>query len=614
MKMSPLAGLDVSALSSRDGHPLRAGRFCTLMIRSIVVLAGAALLCSTLIVGLSAQDVEITEDADDEEVPAPVAKPAAAAAAPVSAPAQSGQPGQPGKPGQPGQAGQAAPPPPVSVTNIEDKQFGAPQLELKEGKLTVKSETPQTVPLDELQRATFVHETKLALEWQGQVNRDLVQVGAAEGGNGIRDVRIRASGLGAKKIKQVAVICRPQFRAWRLDLTNSPHWKIAVERIGQASIADFYFEPPARDLFESDLEVTVTFDDNSSAKGTLKANGHTSDQEKIDAAADTAAQSVARLATFQLEGGDLLTGRIVRGSADDVTIETAWQAALDVPIVQVRGLLFEGTKAEVKTKYDQQLAKPGADDLALVLSRDGGLAEINGRVQGLSDSGLKILYEGQERSIKLERVQALVLAAHPATRTWKAPYQVFRLASGDSLSAAWLELGEKTLRVKSAWDRELEFAREAVVEIIGRNTKMVNVSELTPLSVEQLPYFDRLIPYVRDKSWNNKPLKIEGKTYQRGLAVHSRCVLTYDLGGEFAVFRALLGFDDEAGERGRVDCRVFADGAELFTKIDFRAGAKSAPVEVAVKGAKQLRLEVDFGEDEDVGDRVIWANARLYRE
>jgi len=27
-----------------------------------------------------------------------------------------------------------------------------------------------------------------------------------------------------------------------------------------------------------------------------------------------------------------------------------------------------------------------------------------------------------------------------------------------------------------------------------------------------------------------------------------------------------------------------------------------------------LRLEVDFGEDEDVGDRVIWANARLYRE
>ena len=48
-------------------------------------------------------------------------------------------------------------------------------------------------------------------------------------------------------------------------------------------------------------------------------------------------------------------------------------------------------------------------------------------------------------------------------------------------------------------------------------------------------------------------------------------------------------------------------------KPDFRSGEKPVPVEVPVKGAKQLRLEVDFGEDEDVGDRVIWANARLYR-
>jgi hypothetical protein len=211
-------------------------------------------------------------------------------------------------------------------------------------------------------------------------------------------------------------------------------------------------------------------------------------------------------------------------------------------------------------------------------------------------------------------VQALVLAAHPATRVWKGPYQVFRLASGDALSGTWLALGEKTCQVKSAWGRDVEIPREAVVEVTGRNTKMVNVSELTPLSVEQVAYFDRVMTYVRDKSWNNKPLKIEGKTYNRGLAVHSRCVLTYDLGGEFATFRALLGFDEEAGDRGRVVCRVSVDDKELFVKPDFRSGEKPVPVEVPVKGAKQLRLEVDFGEDEDVGDRVIWANARLYRE
>jgi hypothetical protein len=335
---------------------------------------------------------------------------------------------------------------------------------------------------------------------------------------------------------------------------------------------------------------------------------------KVENGPDGSPPAPARLATFQLEGGDLVKGTITRGEAEQVTIRTAWQPALEVPIVQVRGFVFDGVKPEIKTKYDEQLAKPGADDFALVLSRDGGVAEISGRLQSMSESALKIIYEGQERSIKLERVQALVLAAHPATRVWKGPYQVFRLSSGDTISAAWVAVAEKTHQVKSAWDKEIEVPREAVVEVTGRNTKMVNVSELTPLSVEQVPYFDRLMPYVRDKSWNNKPLKIEGKTYSRGLAVHSKCVLTYDLGGEFATFRALLGFDEEAGERGRVLCRVSADDKELFVKPDFRASEKPLPVEVAVKGAKQLRLEVDFGEDEDVGDRVIWANARLYRE
>ena len=33
-----------------------------------------------------------------------------------------------------------------------------------------------------------------------------------------------------------------------------------------------------------------------------------------------------------------------------------------------------------------------------------------------------------------------------------------------------------------------------------------------------------------------------------------------------------------------------------------------------VAGAEQLRLHVDFGRGQDTGDRVIWANARLYRQ
>ena len=67
----------------------------------------------------------------------------------------------------------------MTVTTIEDKQFQAKDAEFKDGKLTVKSDPPQSVAMDELQRVAFKHETTMALEWVGQKDRDLVQIGAA---------------------------------------------------------------------------------------------------------------------------------------------------------------------------------------------------------------------------------------------------------------------------------------------------------------------------------------------------------------------------------------------------------------------------------------------------
>lgn len=554
------------------------------------------------------------EDEEEELAPAQpapvlVAQQASSATAPSAAkPAATGTAAPSGGP-----ATAASNPNAVSVTNIEDKEFKAAQAELQDAKLIVKSDPPQAVPLNELYRVAFTHETRLSAEWVGQVNRDLVQVGAVEEGNGIRDVHIRVAGLAAKNLTQVTLVSRPQFKVWRKDVSRSPFWKIAVERTGQASKADLYFEPPSRDLFETDLELTLTFEDNTTAKATVKATGHTSDGEKVDVPEGGTAAPVRRV-SVQLDGTDTLKGRLLAAKTDQIVLETAWSDVLDIPLAQVRGLSFDGMKPEAKAKFDELFSKPSDQDVILVLSKDGGLTEIKGKLQSLGEAGLKVLYEDQERTIKLERVQGVVLGTHSSAQLWKEPYQVFRMASGDLISAQWQALGDKTLQMKTPWGIGLEVPREAVVEVTGRNTKMVNVSEMTPTSVEQVPFFDRTIPWVRDKAWNNRPIRLDDKTYNRGLAVHARCVLTYDLAGNFATFRSIVGFDEEAGDRGRVICRVLVDGKEAFSKPDFRSTEKAVPVEVAVKGARELRLEVDFGEDEDVGDRVIWANARLYRE
>src|SRR5262249_46020128 len=163
-------------------------------------------------------------------------------------------------------------------------------------------------------------------------------------------------------------------------------------------------------------------------------------------------------------GGDLYNGKILNSDGEFFTIDTAWNTKLDVPFSHVRGIFFDGSKPEVKTKFDQQLAKPTEDDFVLVSSREGGAAEISGKIQKISGANLRILYEGQERSIKMDRVQALVMAAHPLPRTFKGPFQVFRMASGDLFSATLQTLEEKSMRLKSAWETEVDVPRESIVE------------------------------------------------------------------------------------------------------------------------------------------------------
>jgi hypothetical protein len=142
---------------------------------------------------------------------------------------------------------------------------------------------------------------------------------------------------------------------------------------------------------------------------------------------------------------------------------------------------------------------------------------------------------------------------------------------------------------------------------------MTYLSDLNPSKVEETPFFGRRLPWRRDISLLGEPLKMNGQTYDRGLAVHSRCVLTYDLNGRYSTFEALVGFDDAVKGKGRVDCRVFADDKELYSNPDLRADGPPIKLAFPVEGAEQLRLQVDYGHGQDTGDRLIWANARLYR-
>lgn len=505
-----------------------------------------------------------------------------------------------------------------SVTTIYDETIAAKVNGIEADRLVIATEPLRKIPLDEIAVVDFARLPDLTAAWIGQVNHDTVQVGGATGGNGIQDVLIRLGGLvGGKELKQVVVLTRggKGRGIWRLDTARTPNWKLALDRSG--GTAEVYIEPINQDCFDRQIEITVTYQDGVSAKTSIKATTHTDHQLKLGATA-TVAPAAAPPGTpgVIVYGRDksVLRGELVSLDDETISLKTAWAGELKLALTDVRGFVSPtvGTAAD-RQKFDTRLADPLADDAALILGREKEVSQVAGVAHGVSEGKLRFAFEGEERSINVARLVGVVYAKRPRQAGNAKPYQVAHLVSGDSLAGVWRDVNEERLEFETSAGK-VTLPRAVVAKVIFRNGKVTYLSDLDPIGVEETPYFGRLMSYRRDQSLDGGPLKLKGKTYAKGLAVHSRSLLTYALDGEFESFKATVGFDESSQGRGRVACRVLGDGRELFAELDLAAAAEPRAIDVSLKGVKQLTLEVDYGADEDTLDRVLWADGRLFRE
>ena len=115
----------------------------------------------------------------------------------------------------------------------------------------------------------------------------------------------------------------------------------------------------------------------------------------------------------------------------------------------------------------------------------------------------------------------------------------------------------------------------------------------------------------KNASVDGRKLKIAGQTYQRGLGTHAESTLALDLQGGSELFRAQVGADDEAVQRGSVEFRVIGDGKVLWSSGVMRTGDPAKKVAVKVKGIKILVLFVGDAGDGNSFDHADWVNARF---
>jgi len=319
------------------------------------------------------------------------------------------------------------------------------------------------------------------------------------------------------------------------------------------------------------------------------------------------------LVIFHLADGGRLRGRLVQKSGDALIAETPLGNEIAMTLDRLAAVQFssdESSQRSAELFYKSLAGRlPGRD--VLITKGDDDAKDLPGRLEALNPTTGTFYFGDRVRSFNRDRVFGIVFAIGPGAVP-DFPVTV-ELADGSAFSGRFLGSQHGVAEFAASLGSEVRIPVASIVHLRFRSPRVVYLSDIRPVDERTEGRLHRPWSARMDRCVAGGPISLGGKRFAKGLGVHSRTELDYDVSGEFTLFVATIGIDDAASAHGAVVFRVVGDGRSLFeSPLMTRAGGPLT-CRVDVSGVKLLTLEVDYGDALDLADYADWGGARLLR-
>ena len=296
-----------------------------------------------------------------------------------------------------------------------------------------------------------------------------------------------------------------------------------------------------------------------------------------------------------------------------------------VPVARLSHVRFGISTTKLDEAWSALLKRESKDDL-LVVRKEDVLDFLAGAAGDIGEK-IAFLLDGDEVPVARDKAYGIVF--HRRVPALAKPVCEVRLSGGDLLAItrfAW-EGGDLKVRLAAGFDLTVPAGQLVALDFSAG--KVQYLSQLEPRDVKYVPFFEIVWEYRRDRSLDGTPLSVGGKSYARGLALHSKTTLRYRIAGEYARFQAVAGIDDTVaqltrpfiGADGKPDERyssayvrlvISGDGKPLFDSI---VKGTDAPrnLDLDVSNVRDFEIVVDFGNEADVADHLDLAGARFLK-
>ncbi|UUO08970.1 NPCBM/NEW2 domain-containing protein [Blastopirellula sp. J2-11] len=293
----------------------------------------------------------------------------------------------------------------------------------------------------------------------------------------------------------------------------------------------------------------------------------------------------------------------------------------EVPATALRMLRLDGDQRSFDKRWDQLLEEKILGD-AVVIRRGDDLSYQEAIIQSIIDGKASIQLDELEAKIPLSKMAGLLFYQRN-NRKLATPICKLELQDGGVIFAGKIMLDEQLLQIESVSGGKFAVALAALKAIDFAAGNIIPLTDLSPdqdawtsfipsnLSRDQLSLI--YAPDVRTGS-AAQPLELslagEAKSFANGIALHAHTELTYLLPEDVRQFYAFAGLP--AGASGPLQLTITADKTVLVDQV-LDENQTSLDIHGDVRGARRLKIVVDFAGNGDLGDRVYLCQPRLIK-
>ncbi|MCD6415982.1 MAG: NPCBM/NEW2 domain-containing protein [Planctomycetes bacterium] len=317
-------------------------------------------------------------------------------------------------------------------------------------------------------------------------------------------------------------------------------------------------------------------------------------------------------------GGELIAHGVTRGDKPETVnlVGYDWHAE-GLPLTSIRAvatrrfLTAAGPEEEDRFRQARRKADPARDSLRI--RRQGQLSTVRAIVADISERGVALVAEGDRQVTPWDKIEWILLSPAGYSPAREAGAHKIRLARGSRLNADSVTFAGERFAARNG-PASYFIRADAVASIIVPSKACIYLSDLEPVGVVREPFFDVVWQPQLDSSALGGPVMLRGRRYEKGIGMHARTRMTFDVPTGYTRFFAAVGIDDAAGGRGCVTFRVLAGDNELANTGPLSGASALREINLGVEGVERITLEADFGGAvRSSGNLADWADARFVK-